>query len=80
LDQIEEVLSLSIRIQYSFDIRQVVGFRNTPQGTGSYQSINELLVDSNVRSRVCIVLPLDQKDRRRKVKVGALYMVVGIKV
>jgi hypothetical protein len=58
----------------------VVGFRNTPQGTGSYQSINELLVNSDVQSRIYIVLPLDQKDQRRKVKVGALYAVVGIKI
>ena len=33
-----------------------------------------------MRSRIYIELPLDQKDQRRKVKVGGLYAVVGIKV
>jgi hypothetical protein len=33
-----------------------------------------------VQSRVYIELPLDQKDQRCKVKVGGLYVVVGIKV
>jgi hypothetical protein len=80
LDRIDKALNLSMRAQYSFDIRQSVESRNIPQGTESCRSKHEPLVDSDVRFRVYKEWPLDQKDRRRKVEVGASYAVVGIKV
>jgi hypothetical protein len=51
-----------------------------PKGTESYRSKHKPLVDSDVRFRVHKEWPLDQKDRRRKVKVGVLCVVVGIEV
>jgi hypothetical protein len=69
-----------MRIQYSFNIRQSVKSRNMPQEIESCQSINELLVDSDVRLRIYKEWPLDQKDRHCKVEIGVLYMVIGIKV
>jgi hypothetical protein len=52
LDRMDKVLSLSKYVRYSFDIRQSVESRNMPQGTESCRSIDELLVDSDVRLRV----------------------------
>ena len=48
-----------MRAQYSFDIRQSVESHNMPQGTESYQSKYEPLVNSDVRFRVYKEWPLD---------------------
>ena len=52
LDQMDKALSLSMRVQYSLDIRRSVESHNMPQGIGFCRSIDELLVDSDVRFRV----------------------------